>query len=312
MRCLRTVKTNSAKSFFLNACFFAAFALELSGAAGARELTDALGTSVKLADHPARIVTLAPSLGELAADLLGDQLDSIVGVSDYTDYPAALSKVKSIGSYARFNLETVAGLKPDLIIATSDGNARDQIEHLRELHLPVVVVKTSSFSDIDQSMAILSQALGVEKAGESLRSRFQEGLKKISARTAARRASGAPAPQVLLQLDGNPLVVAGSGTFLNEALLKIGAENLYSDIRKPYPKPTVEDVVRRDPDVILLLGMEKNLNSFEKAAKDWQRFPKMKAMHAGRIRVIRADEIIRPSLRVLEGLALLEQAVYGK
>ncbi len=277
-----------------------------------RNLEDAFGTHVKIADHPVRIVTLAPSLGELAADLLGDSLDRIVGVSDYTDYPPVLSKAKSVGSFARFNLETVVALKPDLVVATSDGNARDQIEHLRELHLPVVVVKTSSFADIDQSILILAQALDVQKLGDSIRKRLSDGLKKIEARTLERRKSGKPGPQVLLQLDTNPLVVAGSSTFLNEALLKVGARNVYSDIGKPYPKPTLEDVVRRNPDVILLLGMENNLMSFKNAAKDWQRFSKMKAVRSRQIQVIQADEMMRPSLRILDGLSLLEQAIYGK
>jgi iron complex transport system substrate-binding protein len=250
-------------------------------------------------------------LGELSADILGDSIDRIVGVSDYTDFPPALSKVKNVGSYARFNLEAVAALKPDLIIATSDGNARDQIEHLRELHFPVIVVKTSSFAEIDQSIQLLSLALDAEKTGGTIRKQLHEGLKHIEARTEARKRAGQPEPKVLLQLDSNPLVAAGNSTFLNEALLKVGARNAYADVSKPYPKPTIEDVVMRDPDVILLLGMEKNLQSFEKAAQDWKRFTKMKAVKTGKIRVLRADTVIRPSLRIIEGLSLLEQAVYG-
>jgi iron complex transport system substrate-binding protein len=298
------VKTSLAKITLL------ALLAALIAPAGARELTDAMGTSVKIVDHPIRIVTLAPSLGELTADLLGSSLERIVGVSDYTDYPPTLSKVKSIGSYARFNLEAVVALKPDLIVATSDGNARDQIEHLRTLHLPVVVIKTSSFNEIDESIQILSKALDAEKEGESIRQRLTKGLQNLQQRMIARKASGKPVPRVLLELDWNPLVVAGGGTFLDEALSKVDAINVYSDVKKAYPKPSVEDVVRRDPDVILLLGMEKNLKAFEKAAKEWQRFPKMKAVRSGRIRVIQADAIIRPSLRILEGLSTLEKAVH--
>jgi iron complex transport system substrate-binding protein len=271
-----------------------------------------LGTQVKLTDHPTRIVTLAPSLGELAADLAGSSIERIVGVSDYTDYPPALSKVKSVGSYARFNLEAVAALKPDLIVATRDGNAPDQVEHLRELRLPVIVVKTSSFSDIEESIRILSQAMDAEKLGEAELQRLKKGLEVFSQRIAARHKEGQPDPRVLLQLDSNPLVVVGKGTFLNEALSKVGAVNVYGDVDKAYPKPTVEDAVRRNPDVILVLGMEKNMKSFEQAGKDWQRFPKIKAVRMGHVRVIQADEIIRPSLRILEGLSILEQAVHGK
>jgi iron complex transport system substrate-binding protein len=306
------VKTSLAKSSVFLAAFFSVLSGLLTSGVSARELTDALGTQVKVADHPIRVITLAPSLGELASDLLGDKIDRIVGVSDYTDYPPALSKVKNVGSYARFNLESVVALKPDLVLATSDGNSRDQIDHLRELHLPVVVVKTSSFSEIDQSIEILAKALDEEKTGDALRKRLKEGLEHIEAHADARRREGKPAPSVLLELDSNPLVVAGNATFLNEALQKVGAKNIYADVHKPYPKPLMEDVIRRNPDVILLLAMDRNLKTFEQAAKDWKRFSKMKAVQAGKIKVMHADTIIRPSLRILEGLSLLEQAIYGK
>jgi iron complex transport system substrate-binding protein len=309
--CLKTVKTGLAKSLFLITALVGASNASVAGAAFAKELTDALGTQVKVADHPVRVVTLAPSLAELASDLLGESLERIVGVSDYTDYPPALGKVKSVGSYARFNLEAVVALKPDLVLATSDGNSRDQIDHLRELHLPVVVVKTSSFSEIDQSIEILAKALDEQNAGDALRKQLKVGLQHIEAHAEARR-EGKAEPTVLLELDSNPLVVAGSGTFLDEALRKVGAKNIYSNANKPYPKPSVEDVVKRNPDVILLLAMDRNLKTFGQAAKDWKRFSKMKAVQSGKIKVIRADEVIRPSLRILEGLSLLEQAIYGK
>lgn len=305
--CLKTVRTFLAKWLLL-----ATALLGDSSAALSRELTDALGAHVKIADHPIRIVTLAPSLGELSADLLGSSIDRIVGVSDFTDYPKALNEKKSVGSYARFNLEAVVGLKPDLIVATSDGNSRDQIEHLRELHQPVVVVKTSSFSDIDESIKILAQALDAEKAGVEIRKQLSDGLRKVEERAEARAQSRKSKPEIMLQLDTNPLVVVGNSTFLNEALSKVGAHNVYSDVNKSYPKPAIEDAVKRNPDAILLLAMESNLDSFKKAAIDWKRFAKMKAVQAGQIKVIRADVLIRPSLRILEGLSLLEQAIYEK
>ncbi|MFL5815792.1 MAG: helical backbone metal receptor, partial [Bdellovibrionia bacterium] len=163
------MKTGFTNSLLLILALTGASIASAPGSAFARDLTDALGTQVKVVDHPVRVVTLAPSLGELASDLLGESIERIVGVSDYTDYPPALTKVKNVGSYARFNLEAVVALKPDLVLATSDGNSRDQIDHLRELHLPVLVVKTSSFSEIDQSIEILAKALDEQKTGDALR-----------------------------------------------------------------------------------------------------------------------------------------------
>src|SRR6185369_804083 len=101
----------------------------------------------------------------------------------------------------------VAALKPDLVIATSDGNARDQIEHLRELRLPVLVVKTSNFDEIEQSIRILSKALDAEKIGDAAIHRIKEGLENLARRADARHKAGTPEARVLLELDWNPLVV---------------------------------------------------------------------------------------------------------
>src|SRR6478672_2161638 len=111
------------------------------------------------AEKPRRIVTLAPSLAELAADLAGEKIERIVGVSEYTDFPPALKKVESIGPYHKFNLEKVVSLKPDLVLATSDGNSRDQVLHLRELGVPVVVVETQSLAQVVSSIRLIGQAM---------------------------------------------------------------------------------------------------------------------------------------------------------
>src|SRR5262245_40620061 len=121
MRCLKIAKKIPSLAFLL---------LLFSSWCSAREITDATQTKVVLVDRPNRIVTLSPSLGELAADLLGDNLDRLVGVSEFTDYPPALKKVNSVGPYHQFNLERVLALKPDLVLATLDGNPRDRVLHL--------------------------------------------------------------------------------------------------------------------------------------------------------------------------------------
>ena len=273
--------------------------------AHAREVTDATGARVKLAEHPARVVTLAPSLGELAADLSGTDLSRIVGVSEYTDYPPALAKAASIGQYARFNLEKVVSLKPDLVLATLDGNPKDQVLHLRELGVPIVVVATANLSDVGSSMRLVGQALGVPEDGERMATKFDGGLKRLRA--------GVPAmhPTVLLQLGGEPLVVAGKGSFLDDALAALGARNVYGDSDAHYPKPSMEDVVHRDPARIIVLALGHDLAPFEAMAKSWSRFPSLHAVKEGRVKVLQGDAVLRPTMRLLEGLATLRRTIYG-
>jgi ABC-type Fe3+-hydroxamate transport system substrate-binding protein len=43
---------------------------------------------------------------------------------------------------------------------------------------------------------------------------------------------------------------------------------------------------------------------------EWNRFPSLKAVKSKRIRVLRDESLVRPTLRLLEGLDRLAKAVY--
>lgn len=278
-------------------------------AAEARQITDHTGTKVNLADSPARIVTLAPNIAEIAAAVLGNHLDKIVGVSEYTDFPESLSRVKSIGPYARFNLELVVALKPDLVLANWNGNSKDQIEHLRELGLSVVTVKTDRLSDVAAAIQLVADALGKHSEGAKISESFEKSLAAVS--SSASHSNAGPT-RVLLQLDSEPLVVAGQGSFLSEALEKVGAVNVYADSSTSYPRPSFEDAVARNPDVIIFLGMKSADNPGPKLLRQWQRFPDLKAVKDHKVLVLLNDEIVRPSPRVVLGLSALKKAIYGE
>ncbi|HUP58373.1 MAG TPA: helical backbone metal receptor [Bdellovibrionota bacterium] len=269
------------------------------------EVVDETGTKVQLAAKPQRIVTLAPSLGELAADLDTEHIERIVGVSEYTDFPPALKKVGSIGPYHRFNLEKVLALKPDLVLATKDGNAEDQVRHLRELGLKVVVVDTSSLALIARSMRVAGQAMGMAEAGERMGKAFEERM------SGYRRKVWKVRKTVLLQFGDEPLIVAGKESFLNEALELIGALNAYRDTPGRYIRPSLEDAVSRAPGEIVILALGDDPAPFRKMAEKWKRFPRLSAVKAGRVKVLKADALIRPTMRFFDGLKLLEEAVFG-
>jgi iron complex transport system substrate-binding protein len=305
MRCWRTVKKGSLE-MLIRIFFVALFAFAWSPATHAREIVDSTQTRVVLVDRPLRIVTLAPSLAELAAEILGQGLERIVGVSEFTDYPPALAQVTSIGPYFRFNLEKIVSLKPDLVLATVDGNPKDQVDHLRELKIPVVVVSTENLAQVSLSMILVAQALGDEARGKQISAQFEKGLQRVRDRGKAR-----PGKKVLLQVGENPLVVVGKKSFLHEALEVVGARNLYGDASAHYPKPSLEDVISRNPETILILALGKDLETFQKMKRSWLSFKKLKAVQLHQVKILQGDEILRPSLRLLEGLAILEKAIYG-
>jgi iron complex transport system substrate-binding protein len=273
----------------------------------AREIVDATKTKVVFTDSPKKIVTLAPSLGELIADLLGNDLSKIIGVSEYTDYPPALKKVTSIGPYHHFNVEKVASLKPDLVFATVDGNQSDQIQHLRELKIPVLVVDTNSFDEIEKSMQLLGTALGSPQAGNQMAAQVKLGLQKIR-----KKYESYPKYRVMLQVGDDPVVVAGKKSFLNSALEVLGVQNVYGKKDSRYPQPSLEDIFQLDPEVIIIAAMGSDIRTYHKSKNKWLGFKNMKAVKNQRVLIIQSDALLRPTLRFLEGISQLAELIYGR
>ena len=83
-------------------------------------MIDQLGRKVVLSDNPMRIVSLAPNITEIVFAL--GQEHRLIGVTRYSDFPPEAKQIPSVGSYVNLDLEKIVSLKPDLCIATKDGN----------------------------------------------------------------------------------------------------------------------------------------------------------------------------------------------
>ena len=278
-------------SAFFNLIFLTAFVQ-------AQDLRDQTGDLIRsLPDFPKRVVTLSPSLSELAADFLGDQLDRLVGVSDRSDFPPGIKKIQSVGPFHRFNLEKLVSLRPDLVLATLDGNQKDQILRLKELGLKVVCVNTETFSEIENSMRIVSQALGMSQEGKSLTDRFSRGLKNIQIRVdGIKKKLGNRPLKVLVQVGDSPLVVVGSNTYLSEILKILQVSQIFAESVTHYPRPSIESVLGKNPDMIFILGGKEDQRFGETMAAKWRQFPKLSAQEKNQIFVVNDDSLFTTNL----------------
>lgn len=280
----------------------------------AEEIVDATGFHLEVPKKPPiRIIALTPALAEVTALFLGkDHMDRIVGVTEYTDEPAILKKQPLVGTYTRFNLEEIVRLKPDLVIATQDGNPRDQVLHLRDLHLRVLVVRSGSFAEILESFHWIGQAIGRAKEAERAIYEFEMGLERI--KTVSTSEMG-PKPKVLLQLSDSPFIAVGGKGFLNDGLEWIGVENVFKNIPKPYPQISWELGVQASPDSIFYIGMEDRGESdpaFQRVLSSWSRFPSLPVVKRRSIEWISARELTRPTPRLIQGLEALKNKIFAR
>src|SRR5437763_6450774 len=109
---------------------------------------------------PKRIVTLAPSCSEVV-DALGLG-GAIVGVTEYNDWPPRTKNLPSVGSYVNVNVEAVVALRPDVVVATDDGNPPAALRRLERAGLRVVTLNLHGFDDIQRSVLSLGRLVGRE------------------------------------------------------------------------------------------------------------------------------------------------------
>jgi iron complex transport system substrate-binding protein len=251
-------------------------------------------------DAALRVVSLAPSLTREVYDLQAGDL--LVGATSYCPLPGG-SSVRIVGSPGRINIEGVYALRPDLVLASTDCNGRSDVDALRRLGCTVkVFAGCESFSCMCESFLELGGIL-------DRRARAEAVLKDVKARLAGAqdKLRGRARPRVFWQIGAAPLVTASNATFSGEFLVRAGAENIFGDAPTAYPRVNAEEVLRRNPDVIIVVSrMEPGAGP-----SPWERFNAVEAVKKGRIVELDADLVCQPTpLMFLRGFEAVAAALY--
>ncbi len=256
-------------------------------------LVAALLLAAAAAAPPARIVTLAPSITELAYEAgIGDR---IVGVSAYSDHPAAARALPEVSSAMGFSIEKIAALKPDIAFAWRDSARPEEIERLESLGIRVVVISARTLEEIPVALERIGDAAGVDV---SVRARaFRDRVAALRSAYSSRRRLG-----VFLEIWHQPLTTIAGRHYMNDALEVCGARNVFSDLPGLTPVVAWESVYARDPEVVVGAGSAADRERFE---ANWRERATLSAVKRGRLVYLDGDAIQRPSLRIVEGIAQL-------
>lgn len=253
------------------------------------------------AGEPGRIVSTSPSITEMLYALgLGAR---VVGVTTFCHYPPEAASKPKIGNYLQPNLETIVALRPDLVVAEISGVRR--AERLSSLKLNVIEVDDSTIAGIYDSIERIGRAAGVPEAGGTLVARIRRALDQIRERTA--RIAPARVVFVVGRAPGRleELVVAGKSSYLDEVMAIAGGNNIFRDTIAPYPKVTLEELLARNPEVIVDMGeMAQTAGVTERDKRAvvalWNRFPSLAAVQRRRVFAVASDIFVVPGPRVVE------------
>jgi len=252
---------------------------------------DDLGRPLSLPGTITRVVSLAPNLTEVAYAIGAG--GKVVGADDFSNYPAEARGLPKVGGMQP-NIEKIVALKPDLVIASTEGNHPNLAPALSAAGIPLFVVRTDRLAEIPAAMRRLGQILGAEQTEERVRA--------VERAIAAQRRVRVDGPRVLFAVWTDPLYVAGRNTFTDDLFALTGARNAVTV--SGWPQYSLESLVAAPPDIIL----------YPRGALTPQQVEALLARAPGvRSRVVSVNEDIfqRPGPRMAEAAAALNAILDG-
>ena len=275
----------------------ASVARDTSTAARPAVFRDDFGDSVTLGTPPQRIVSLNPATTELFFALgAGGRL---VGRTRYDLYPAAAAAVPDLGNGMRPNLEAVLGARPDLVVLYASNENRDAATRFRAAGVQTLTLRIDSIAQFRRAVATLGRVLGDTMAARTLVDSVDRTLARVRSAT-----QGAARPATFWKAWDSPVIAIGGGSFLTELVEIAGGRNIYGDDPRPSLDVTIEDVVRRDPDVVLA-GPESAARM--RAAPAWRA---LRAVRDGRVLIVDTTLVGRPGVRLGEAAVSLARLLH--
>lgn len=220
-----------------------------------RNYKDQLGRTITLTGEPQRIISLVPSQTELLYDLgLGDR---VVGITKFCVHPETWFRKKTrIGGTKNLDLEKIRSLEPDLIIGNKEENEKEQVEIL-EKEFPVWMSDIETLDEATDMIRSLGEITGRTKEGKKILDKIQEGFNTLENYLGKRRTEyGLPSTvndlRTVYLIWEDPIMTAGKNTFINDMLTRCGLKNIFEAHPDRYPVPTLAELKKMDPELIIL------------------------------------------------------------
>lgn len=206
---------------------------------------DDFGDTVRFDSAATRIVSLNPTTTEILFAIgVGSR---VVGRTKWDSWPDSAKLVPDVGDALRPNVESVLGAKPDLVVIYANNDNRTAATQLRAAGVRTIAMRVDSIAEFQRVTLLLGRLVGQEQRAQTVVDSVQKTLDRVRAATAA-----LPKTTVFYHTWEKPIITIGMHSFLNELVEIAGGRNVYGDVKAVSPIVTMEDIVHRNPDVILV------------------------------------------------------------
>lgn len=211
-------------------------------------ITDSMNRTVPLEQVPERLISLAPSITEILFAIgAGEQ---VVGVTSFCNYPEEATTRQVVGGFdsSTISIEQIVALEPDLVFV-EDHLQQSVIDALDQVGIPVMAVAARTVPGVYENIVLVGQVTGHVAEAEQVAAAMQERIDAVAARVESIPLEQRPA--VFWEMWDEPLMTAGPETFTSQIIELAGGVNLFADVTENYPQVSMEEVVQRNPAVIM-------------------------------------------------------------
>lgn len=270
---------------------------------GERVVIDDLGHEVKIKRHVKKIVSLVPTNSELVCLLDCTRLKA---GTRYDRFPEELvqrvkdKKLEILGGGFDPNLEKIVEIGPDLILTNGPSQQRVVLP-LKRLGYSVLSIYPQDLEALQKDFLLLGEILDKQATARRIVGEVEDGLKKIQEKTNQRRRK-----RVYLQTAPEPMITVGRASFAHRLLSLAGGVNVFEDMQLDSWKVSVESIIQRNPEVLILVGKQDEFVNRNLKRPEWRQIDAVKNHH---VCFIEAAEI-RRTIQFLDGVEKIYKCIF--
>ena len=265
-----------------------------------RQVVDEAGRTVTIPVKIDRIVSLAPNLTEIVYAVGAG--NSLVGDTEYCDYPAEARKVAKIGDTMHPSVERIIALKPQIVLVSTASQLETFTKQLDEQETAVYVTNPRNLDEVFRSIETLGDLFGHHDWAVTV---AQELRTRAAAVEVATR-SASPV-KVFYQVSGEPLYTIGREAYLTDLVRRAGGVSVTADVPGAFPRFSDEAALAARPEAIILPSGGSMGTANSTVAPALRNSP---AALKNRVYKINDDHLSRPGPRLVDGLEEMARALH--
>ena len=267
------------------------------------EVVDDAGLTVRLERPAQRVISLIPSATETLIAIGASS--QIVGRTRYDVAPEVMH-LPSVGGGVDASVEAIAALKPDLVIGWESDKRQLIRTKLIALNIPMFILRTQDTTDVFHGMKSLSHLTGHDSVGTRVLADLRADLDSVKQSVA-----GLETPSVFYVVFNDPPMTAGPNTFIGQLISLAGGRSVFDDLEANWPNVAMEEIVKRDPDIIVVPVGEFKGNSLDRF-RNMQGWRTLRAVREGNLVTVPADLLSRPSPNIGRAAHVLRGAFHSE